>query len=242
MTPSSDPRNYARFIPKEELGQVSQWRFGSVGSDYSPEQLDQRRSEAEDQRRQLLLAEESAYVRGLDEGRAQAHEEAQRMCDAFVEEQGSAIAQRTAEQMAALVQAVQDGLRQSEERLAQGVLDLACTIARQVIRRELTVDRELVRHVITESMALIATDGKVATIRLSPPDMSLLQGALQTEFAGQSVMFVADHTLGSGDCLVESAGAVVDGRLERRWAHAVSGLGLQDQAALDVDAGGPHGA
>ena len=47
MTPSSDPRNYARFIPKEELGEVAQWRFGAVGSAYTPEQLDQRRAEAD---------------------------------------------------------------------------------------------------------------------------------------------------------------------------------------------------
>lgn len=239
--PSSDPRNYARFIPKEEVGQVSQWRFGAVGSAYSPEQLDQRAAEAEQSRRQLLLAEENAYLRGLDEGRAQAHEEAQRLCDAFVEQEGRALADRTAAQMAALVQAVQMGLQQAEERLAQSVLDLACTLARQVIRHELSVDPLAVRHVVAEAMGLMASDGKVVTIRLNPQDMSLLQEALQKEFAGRSLMFIPDNSLQPGDCRVESAGAVIDGRLERRWAHAVSGLGLDpSQAELrsgDGDAG-----
>ena len=241
MTPSSDPRNYARFIPKEELGQVSQWRFGAVGSDFSPEQLDQRRAEAEESRRQMLLAQEGAYLKGLDEGRAQAQEEAQRLCDAFVEDQGNAIAQRTAEQMAALISAMQHGLQRSEERLAQGVLDLACTIARQVVRHELTIDPMAVRHVVTEALGLIASDGKIATIRLNPQDMGLLQTRLQKEFEGRPLMFVADSLLAPGDCQVESAGAVVDGRLERRWAHAVSGLGLAEQASAHLDAGEADG-
>lgn len=233
--PSSDPRNYARFIPKEELGPVSQWRFGAVGSAYTPEQIEQRQAEAQAQHQALLQAEEAAYLRGLNEGRAQAHEEAQRLCDNFMENQGNEIARRTAAQMAGLLQAFEQGLQLSQERLAQSVLDLGCMIARQVLRRELSLDPQAVRHVVVEALQTMATDGKPATVRLHPDDLALLQDGLQQQFPGRALMFVPDASLNPGDCQLESAGAVVDGRLQRRWAHALSGLGLHGpESALNA--------
>ena len=37
MMPSSNHRHYSRFIPSEEVGAVTQWKFGAVdGSDLLP--------------------------------------------------------------------------------------------------------------------------------------------------------------------------------------------------------------
>lgn len=232
--PSSDPRNYARFIPKEELGDVSQWRFGAVGSSYSPDELDERREQAEQTRQQLLLAQDDAYARGVAEGRKLAQQEAERLCNAYIEEQGQAAAHHTAQRLANVVAVVQRGLEQAEMQMAQGVLDLACTLARQVLRHELTIDPLAVRHVVTEAMGLLTTDGKVTTLRLNPQDLILLQASLGQQFVGKAMIFVADEAVLPGDCSVECAGAVIDGGLERRWARAVSGLGLVVPMPLDL--------
>ncbi len=45
------------------------------------------------------------------------------------------------------------------------------------------------------------------------------------EFSGLSLTLVADATITRGGCLVESAGTVVDGTMEKRWARAVARLG-----------------
>ena len=229
MTPSSDPRNYARFIPKEELGEVAQWRFGAVGSAYTPEQLDQRRAEAERSRQNLLLAEKDAYARGLAEGRAQAQAEARRLCDAYIEDQGRAAAEATAQQLADVVLATQRGLEAADQRLAQGVLELSCAIARQVLRHELSVDPLAIRHVVAEALGLLTGDARTVTLRLHPEDLGLLKAPLEAAFTGHTLNFVADASVQRGDCRIESAGAVIDGSLERRWAHAVSGLGLPQE-------------
>ena len=118
--------------------------------------------------------------------------------------------------------------------MAQGVLDLACTLARQVLRHELTIDPLAVRHVVTEAMGLLTTDGKVTTLRLNPQDLILLQASLGQQFVGKAMIFVADEAVLPGDCSVECAGAVIDGGLERRWARAVSGLGLVVPMPLDL--------
>lgn len=226
MTPSSDPRNYARFIPKEELGSVAQWRFGAVGSAYSPDQLDERSAQAEQIRQQLLQAKEGSFADGLAQGLAQAQIEAQRLCEAYFASQGMAIAEATAMQMKALVLAAKQGLAQSEQAMAEGVIALSCAIARQVVRHELTVDPQSLRHVVSEALGLLTTDGQPAVVRLNPDDMRLLQESLQQKFSGQTLTFVADASLNRGDCRVDSAGAIMDGSVKSRWARAVSGLGL----------------
>lgn len=224
--PSSDPRNYARFIPREEVEQVAQWRFGAVGSAYSPDQMDVREAEAALVREELALAQEDAYAKGLADGRAHASAEAKRLCDEFIQTQGGEIASQTVIHMQALMASLTQGLSQAEQTLARGVIDLSCAIARQVVRHELSVDPLAVRHVVSEALNTLTADGKPATVRLNPDDMALLQSDLQREFAGNALNFVPDASLARGDCRVDSAGAVIDGRLETRWAQAVSGLGV----------------
>ena len=230
--PSSDPRNYARFIQKEELGQVSHWRFSAVGSAYSPDQLDAQQAEAEQVRKQLLLAREGSFADGLAQGTALAQVEAQRLCDVYIEAQGHAAAEQTALHMQALVSALQQGLQQSEQALADGIIELSCAIARQVVRHELAVNPQSVRHVVEEALGLLTSDGKPATIRLNPEALVLLEGPLRQAFSGQALAFVPDVSLGLSDCRVDSAGASMDGSLERRWERALSGLGLAAPMAM----------
>ncbi|MBP6646383.1 MAG: flagellar assembly protein FliH [Burkholderiaceae bacterium] len=228
--PSSDPRNYARFIPAEELGDVSQWRFGAVGATYSPAEMDVRRAEAEQAQLQLESASQTAFERGLAQGRAEANAEAQRLLQAFAQAQG----QETAERLNAVVLAAQESLQEAEQTIAQGVLDLACAVARQVVRHELTVDPTAVRHVIKEALDMVLTDGKAATVRLNPQDMGMLQESLQVMFAGSAMNLIADVSIQPGGCKVESAGAVIDGSLSKRWERAVSALGLPTERAAFV--------
>jgi flagellar assembly protein FliH len=50
---------------------------------------------------------------------------------------------------------------------------------------------------------------------------------LNAEFPGMAMLLLADASIERGGCLVESAGTVVDGRLEKRWSRAIGQLGLQ---------------
>lgn len=228
--PSSDPRNYARFIPAEELGAVSEWRFGAVGATYSPAEMDVRKAEAEQVQLKLASASQSAFERGLAQGKSEAKAEAERLLRAFSQAQG----QEAAERLNAVILAAQVSLEEAEQTIAQGVLDLACAVARQVIRHELSIDPGSVRHVIKEALDMVMADGKAATVRVNPQDMEVLQAPLQAMFAGSGMNLIADYSIETGGCRVESAGAVIDGSLQKRWERAVAALGLPaDRAAME---------
>ena len=103
-----------------------------------------------------------------------------------------------------------------------------------MIRHELSADTTALRHVIKEALDLLAADGKIATVRLNPQDLAKLQAPLSQMFAPGTMNLIADSALAAGGCLVESAGTVIDGRLEQRWQRAVSALGLSAERAGNV--------
>lgn len=220
--PSSDPRHYARFIPAEELGDVSQWRFGVVGSLLTPAEQDARQIEMDAERDRMDAAASDAFARGLEQGRAEAQVEAQRLLASYADTQG----QQAAASIQAVLTAAQAELDAARQTIAQGVLDLACALARQVIRRELHTDPALVRHVAEEAVDLLLTDGRVATVRLHPDDLALVQDALRAAYPPGTINFIADNDLHTGETRVEGAGTVIDGSLQGRWQRAVGALGL----------------
>lgn len=215
-------RNYSRFIPGEEIDAVEQWNFAAVdtASLLLAAQVKVRDEAAEESKQEACR--QAGYAEGFAQGRAQATMEAQRQMADYIAHQGS----DAARQFAQLFATVQAQLAEAEQVMAQGTLELACELARQVLRRELSVDPKAVQPVIREALGLLVADTKSAVVRLHPLDFNVLEEVIRTEFSSLSLTLLADPTLTRGGCLIESAGTVVDGTLEKRWMRAVASLGL----------------
>ena len=222
-------RNYTRFIPGEEIGDVEQWSFGAVdtASLLQAAQVKLREAEPEPEQDEALQAEQEAirqegYADGFIQGHAQATIEAQRQISDFIATQGEDAAQN----FARIFASAQAQLADVEQTMARGVLELACELARQVLRQELSIHPSVLQPVIREALGLLAAENKSAIIRLNPLDFEALDEGLRTEFPGLSMTALADVAVTRGGCLIESAGAVVDGTIEKRWMRAISSLGL----------------
>ena len=215
-------RNYSRFIPGEEIDAVEQWNFAAVdtASLLLAAQVKVRDEAAEESKQEACRQE--GYAEGFAQGRAQATVEAQRQMADFIANQG----RDAAREFARLFATVQAQLVEAEQVMAQGTLELACELARQVLRRELSVDPQAVQPVVREALGLLVADTKSAVVRLHPLDLKVLEEVIRTEFSSLSLTLLADPSLTRGGCLIESAGTVVDGTLEKRWMRAVANLGL----------------
>lgn len=231
MMPSSNSRHYARFIPREEVGDVTQWKWGNVdGSEPEPEPVAEPEVVPElppviDEAAQQALIQEAcdnSFAQGLQEGREQAALEWQQRMDDYIAGQGQALAQRVAQ----VVEQLDATLAEMQQNMAQEVLALACDIARQVVRRELSVDPQAVLPVVREAVGLLVVQARPAMVRLHPQDLEAIEPALRKEYEGLSVQWLGDASVAQGGCQVESAGTVVDGSVERRWQRAVAALGL----------------
>jgi flagellar assembly protein FliH len=222
-TASSKSRAYTRFIPAEEIGQFAQWDFGAV--DEKARRAAQLAAAQEDP--SLRVKYDEGYDQGFTEGHlqgtVQAQEEAQRQMQDYLAQQG----RETAQRLAALTIALEERLAEAEQRIAQGVLEMACALARQVVRQELTANPNALQPVVREALGILIADGRSAVVRLNPADMDVVQQPLAEEFSTLALTWMGDASVPPGGCLVESAGAVVDGSLEKRWHRAIANLGLQ---------------
>lgn len=232
MMPSSSPRSYSRFIPSEEVGDFTQWKFGAVdGSDLvepppepEPEPVAELPLEIDEAAQQALVQQacDDAYAEGFAQGQAETALEWQRRLDEYIAQQGQESARRLQE----VLQTFDASLIDLQQNMAQQVLELACDIARQVVRQELSVNPNPLQPVVREAVGMLVTEGRPATVRLNPVDMEAMAAPLREEVDVPGVQWVADGAVPAGGCVVESAGTVVDGSLDKRWQRAIAALGL----------------
>lgn len=219
-------RNYSRFIPGEEIGAVEQWDFGAVDTaSLLLAAKGKARDDALDQVKADAIKQESlaeGYADGFAQGHAQATLEAQRQMTDYMANEGQQAAQGFTE----LFVSAQTQQAQAEQVLARGVLDLACELARQVLRRELSVNPEVLMPVIREALGLLGAENKTAVVKLHPQDFEVFEAVVKAEFSNLSITVLPDASLTPGGCLIESAGTVVDGTVEKRWQRAIASLGL----------------
>ena len=230
--PSSN--RYTRFIPREEVGDVMRWEFGDVHDAdvlrplvaqpqvLAAEPLPVPVVDAAEQQALLQQAHDEGHARGLAEGRDQARLAAQQQLDDYVAGQGHEAAGR----LAAVAAALEASLAGMQQAMAQEVLQLACDIARQVVRREVVGNPQAMLPVVREALAMLAAENRPATVRLHPADWAALEKPLREEFPAARIEWQPDAAVQAGDCLVESAGMVIDGTLDKRWRRAIAALGL----------------
>ena len=113
------------------------------------------------------------------------------------------------------------------EQGAKGVLELACELARQIVRRELSTNPNALQPVVREALGMLTVDTKMAAVRLNPVDLDVFAEEMVREFPNLQLNLVPDASVTVGGCLVEAAGMVVDGTVQRRWHKAVASLGLE---------------
>ena len=258
MTVSSSSgkgRHHGRFTPREEVGEVTHWQFGDVtcpkawqplarllahsGTQSAHAQAEAQAVHAAAAAAQAVQAEQQVHWQqaceaALAQGRAEASAEWQQRMDDYVAGAGRGAAER----LEAAAQQLDTSLAALQQRMAQEVLQLACSLARQVVRQELRSNPQALLPVLTEALEMLVADGRPGTVRLHPDDHAQVGAALRENFAGKALQWLPDAAVAPGGCLVQAAGAVVDGSLEKRGQRAVAALGVASAGTFDGDTDG----
>jgi flagellar assembly protein FliH len=228
-------RAQAKFIPGDQLGAVTDWNFGAVdqaslrfAAKVKAQAEEQERSK-DDAVRQTAFSD--GYAQGYAQGHAQATLDGQKQITDYVATQGA----QAAENFAQLFGSAATQIDESQQVMAKGVLELACELARQVLRHELSTNPNALQPVIREALSLLAADCKSAVVRLNPLDIEVFGDLLRQEFVNLSLTLLPDVSMTRGGCLVEAAGTVVDGSVEKRWQRAVASLGLESSWEVSDD-------
>lgn len=224
-------RAHSSIIPSEQVRGAVDWEFAAVdqGALRFAAKL-KAQAEAEEQLRSEVAHKsgfDEGYNKGYSEGFAQAHAQAtlegDRKIAQYIETQGAEAARAFAQLFATSHQQIAD----SEQAMAEGLLELATSLARQVLGHELIVNPNAILPVIRESIGVLIADSKVVLVRLHPADFEVVEPVLRQEFPALEVKMLPDSHILRGGCIVESGGTVVDGTVATRWRRVVARLGLE---------------
>jgi flagellar assembly protein FliH len=228
--PARAPNTYARFIPREEVGEVTAWQPGSFGG---PERrtADRRKAAANpappvatpaaedaERARQLAQAVEAARQAGYRDG----YRDGLVALESFKQ----SYAQQVSAQVAGVVVACQSQLDALQTSMAESVTQAAVALARQVVRHELATRPDLVSAVAREAVESILESARQLSLRVHPDDAALVAAGAGEALSARGVRVVADAAVERGGCVVDADIARLDASLAARWHRAVAQLGV----------------
>jgi flagellar assembly protein FliH len=222
--PGAKPASsYARFIPREELGEVASWKpgtFGGAGGGAGPAAgaSPPASDPTPDALRERLAAERAAL-------RQAGYQDGYRDGLAALENFKQHFAAQATAQIGALLESFDREQRALDERIADTLVRCAVQLARQVVRSELATRPELVGRVAADAVQALTLSARHVTVRAHPADLPLVEAGAEEALAARGARLVADESLTRGGVRVESDSGAVDAAVEVRWAQAVALLG-----------------
>ena len=132
-----------------------------------------------------------------------------------------------AKQAQAVISSLQSTLDQLQnirveihKELEQEVTHLALSIAKKIVCHEIKTTRETVACVAREALARVDNPGKIK-IKLNPADLKFINDT-QSQFARilhnfDHIRFVAEDSIQSGGCLIETDRGDIDARIEKQF-------------------------
>lgn len=221
---------YGRFIPREELQNVSAWTPGSFQDRRAstPQPAAKPEPPKPDPGQQLHEARQSGYQDGYRDGMS--------ALDAFKK----TFAQQMNSQIGALLRSFNVELQSLEQEMASALAQTSVELARQVVRSEITQRPEHVVQVAREAVEALLLSARHVRVRVHPADMPLVNEGAGAELHARGAQLLGDASIERGGCLIDSDISVIDARITSRWAHAAAALGdtsdwsMQDAPADDA--------
>jgi len=201
----------AEVIRKEHLSAYQRWELAALqpSGDHAEGNAVPEANAERERNRELDRLRAAAVNEGRAAGRAE----------------GLASAAADATRLAALLDSLGSTVRDHEQRLADGVLDLALALARQLVGEALAVRRELLLPVISEALAQLPEATQRVRLHLDPSDVELVR-MLQDAYPGvEGCQLVPDTNVVPGGFHLETEQCDVDATLPARWKRLTESLG-----------------
>lgn len=207
---------YARFIPREELGEFAAWKPGTLGEPAAPAPgaaPAAAEPSADEWRAQVAAARQAGYQDGYRDGLA------------ALESFKQSFAKQATDQVGALLKSFDAQLARLDEELAGAVARTAVQMARQVLRAEIAARPGLVAQVAAEAVNGVLLSARHIRVQVHPQDLPLVAEGADEALKARGARLVANAAIERGGVLVESDVGAVDARIAERWAQAAAAMG-----------------
>lgn len=221
-SPNPERGSYARFIPREELGEFATWNPGDFNGRQPRAATDQTPPPApppptaEQWRSRIDAARQAGYQEGYRDGLS--------ALEGFKKSHAEQVGQELCRFLQSL-DAEFDGLH---EQLADGITRVAVQLARQVLRSELEIAPEHVVKVAAEAVDAVLLSARHITLHVHPQDLPLVNAGAQDVLQARGARVVGNPSIARGGCRVESEVGAIDAQVATRWTQAATALGSDE--------------
>ncbi|MGA7594616.1 MAG: flagellar assembly protein FliH [Gallionella sp.] len=201
-------------IPKEQLTAFERWELASFDSDAAstvPHNAQKKSS--------------LTTVAEVENIRQQAHDEGREAGYAAGEQQARGEVQK----INGLMQSLQDQLNQTDQLIAQSLLDLSLEIARKMVSETLQVKPEVILKIVSDAIGNLPHFNQNAHLIMHPEDAELVRQHMGEQLSHSGWKIFTDPQISRGGCRVETANSNIDATTEARWKNIVESLG-QDKS------------
>ena len=206
-------------VQPEVLPEFPQAEIEQVVSEIEtlPQELALALPTAEEIERIHQEAHTAGYTAGYSTGYATGHDE------------GIKAAQSVANDMASLMDHLQQALATIDQEVAEQLLILAIEIANQVLRQSLHIQPELILPVVKEAVTTLHPHHGQPLLFVHPDDATLVRSHLGEQLAHANWRIIDDKSLSAGGCRVELGASEVDATLETRWRRVIEAIGVNQE-------------
>ena len=208
--------NYARFIPREDLGEVQPWQpdhFGQPRAKHPADRPEPQGPTEQDWLDRVQAASQEGYEQGYRDGLAALED--------FKKSHSAQVSASVGE----LVRNFDDQWARLEHSMAQSLTRSVVLLARQVLRTELATRPELVGDVVSEALRTTLMNARHVVVRVHPEDLPLVAQGAGDILQSRGARLQADATVARGGCRVESDAGLIDATIQARWARAAQRMG-----------------
>lgn len=216
---------YARFIPREELGDFAAWSPDSLNGQRRAAQAPSEppappppppEPTTEEWLAEVAASRQSGYQDGYRDGLV------------ALESFKQSYAAQLTSQFGSLLQGFGRELDALEAQVAEAVARTAVQLARQVVRSELQLDPAHVGRVAAEAIEAVLLSARHITVHLHPQDLPLVADGAADAIEARGARLMANVQVERGGCMVESDAGSIDARIATRWAQAAGALGRSE--------------
>ncbi len=226
-SPNPERGSYARFIPREELGEFASWTPGSFSGSQAqaPSEPVEAPEPAAPTPEEWLARLDAARQAGYHDG----YRDGMSALDGFKKSH----ADQANDQVTRFVQNLDAEFDALHDQLATAVARVAVQLARQVLRSELEIAPRHVVTVAAEAVEAVLLSARHITVHLHPQDLPLVAAGAQEVLQARGARLLANPGIARGGVRVESDAGAIDARVATRWAQAAAALGSQEPWQLD---------
>ncbi|MGB8518466.1 MAG: flagellar assembly protein FliH [Gallionella sp.] len=211
-------------IAKEQMTAYQRWELSSFDQFGTAAQKGKASfSPSADAKLEQQRAHDEGYQTGHSTGYATGHEAGYAI--------GIQQAKTEAAQIGALLQNLQDALNQTDQEIAQSLLDLSLSVANKMVIEALQVKPEIILEIIREAISILPQFNQNAHLVLHPEDAELVRKHMNDDLIHAGWKIFTDPKVERGGCLVKTANSLIEATTEARWKRILDSIG-QDHSWL----------